>query len=66
MGNKHDRKPGTNLQRAPIANNGSRPAGAAAQVQREPVHLPTKQIAPAAGRSGQVRRVLTPRPGRKK
>ena len=26
----------------------------------------TKQIAPAAGRSGQVRRVLIPRPGRKK
>lgn len=37
-------------QRAPIAHNGSRPAGGAAQVQREPVHLPTKQIAPAAGR----------------
>lgn len=37
-------------QRAPIAHNGSRPAGGAAQVQREPVHLPAKQIAPAAGR----------------
>nr|DAJ63075.1 MAG TPA: hypothetical protein [Caudoviricetes sp.] len=30
------------------------------------MHLPTKQIAPAAGRSGQVRRVLIPRSGRKK
>lgn len=28
MGNKHDHKPGTNLQRAPIANNGRQPAGA--------------------------------------
>ena len=27
MGNKHDHKPGTNLQRAPIANNGRQPAG---------------------------------------
>ena len=66
MGNKHDYKPGTNLQRAPIANNGRQPAGALAQAQREPVHLPKKQIAPAAGRSGQVRRVLIPRSGRKK
>jgi hypothetical protein len=27
MGNKHDHKPGTNSQRAPIANNGRQPAG---------------------------------------
>nr|DAR72875.1 MAG TPA: hypothetical protein [Caudoviricetes sp.] len=27
MGNKHDYKPGTNLQRAPIANNGRQTAG---------------------------------------
>lgn len=28
MGNKHDHKPGTDSQRAPIANNGRQPAGA--------------------------------------